>query len=45
MFSSYRNQSVDLFYKSTDWFLYGGNIGLYKVKNNCYKKYLKFQIF
>ena len=27
MFPSYRNQSVDLFRKSTDWFLYDGNIG------------------
>ena len=26
-FSSYRNQSVDLLWKSTDWFLYDGNIG------------------
>ena len=23
----YRNQSVDLLYKPTDWFLYDGNIG------------------
>ena len=27
MFPSYRNQSVDLLCKSTDWFLYDGNIG------------------
>ena len=27
MFPSYRNQSVDLQSKSTDWFLYDGNIG------------------
>ena len=27
MFSSYRNQAVDLLCKSTDWFLYDGNIG------------------
>ena len=27
MFPSYRNQSVDLRCKSTDWFLYDGNIG------------------
>ena len=27
MFPSYRNQSVDLQCKSTDWFLYDGNIG------------------
>ena len=26
-FPSYRNQSVDLQSKSTDWFLYEGNIG------------------
>ena len=32
MFPSYRNQSVDLLYKSTDWFLYDGNIGRYRVK-------------
>ena len=29
MFPSYRNQSVDS--KSTDWFLYDVNIGLYRV--------------
>ena len=27
MFPSYRNQSVDLLCKSTEWFLYDGNIG------------------
>ena len=27
MLQSYRNQSVDLQSKSTDWFLYNGNIG------------------
>ena len=27
IFSAYRNQSVDLLCKSTDWFLYNGNIG------------------
>ena len=32
MFTSYRNQSVDLQSKSTDWFLYDGNIGRLKVK-------------
>ena len=32
MFPSYRNQSVDLQSKSTDWFLYDGNIGRKKVK-------------
>ena len=31
MFPSYRNQSVDLQSKSTDWFLYDGNIGRYRV--------------
>ena len=31
MFLSYRNQSVDLQSKSTDWFLHDGNIGRYKV--------------
>ena len=33
MFLSYRNQSVDLQSKSTDWFLYYGNIGRKKVKS------------
>ena len=32
MFPSYRNQSVDLQSKSTDWFLYDGNIGRRRVK-------------
>ena len=32
MFPSYRNQSVDLLFKLTDWFLYDGNIGRQKVK-------------
>ena len=32
MFQSYRNQSVDLLCKSTDWFLYDGNIDRQKVK-------------
>ena len=32
MFQSYRNQSVDLQSKSTDLFLYDGNIGRSKVK-------------
>ena len=27
MFPSYRNQSLDLRWKSTDWFLYDGSIG------------------
>ena len=33
MFSSYRNQSVDLQSKSTDWFLYDWNIVREKVKD------------
>ena len=32
MFSSYRNQSVDLLCKSTDWFLHNGNISRWRVK-------------
>ena len=32
MFISYRNQSVDLQSKSSDWFLYDVNIGRYRVK-------------
>ena len=32
MFLSYWNQSVDLHRKSTDWFLYDGNIGRERVK-------------
>ena len=31
MFPSCRNQSIDSQSKSTDWFLYDGNIGRYKV--------------
>ena len=31
MLPSYRNQSVDLLCKSTDWFLHDRNIGHYKV--------------
>ena len=31
MFPSYRNLSVDLQSKSTDWFLYSGNIGHLRV--------------
>ena len=31
MFRSYRNQSVDLLSKSTEWFLYDRNIGRQKV--------------
>ena len=26
--ASYRNQSIDLLYKSVDWFLYEGNNGI-----------------
>ena len=26
--SSYRNQLIDLLYKSIDWFLYKGNTGI-----------------
>ena len=39
MFPSYRNQSVDLQTKSTDWFLHDRNIGCYKVKegNVCWQ--------
>ena len=39
MFPSYRNQSVDLRTKSTDWFLHDRNIGRYKVKegNVCWQ--------
>ena len=33
MFPSYRNQSIDLHYKSINWFLYEGNIGMKKVKS------------
>ena len=32
MFPSYRNQSVDLHCKSTDWFLYDENIDRWRVK-------------
>ena len=44
MFPSYRNQSVDLLCKSTDWFLYNGNIGrkglrqlVKRVLRQCYE--------
>ena len=33
MFPSYRNQSVDLQSKSTDWFLYDGNIGRQRLNS------------
>ena len=29
---SYRNQSIDLLWKSIDWFLYEGNTGIWWVK-------------
>ena len=32
MFPSYRNQSIDLQSKSTNWFLYDGEIGRYRIK-------------
>ena len=32
MFPSYRNQLIDFWRKSMDWFQYGGNIGSYYVK-------------
>ena len=34
MFPSYRNQSFDLLSKSTDWFLYDGNIIRSRVKSS-----------
>ena len=42
MFPSYRNQPVDLESKSTDWFLYDGNIGQEYIfcstpKNGCFR--------
>ena len=42
MFPSYRNQSVDLQSKSTDCFLYAGNIGRQRV-NREKTKYSDFQ--
>ena len=35
MFPLNRNQSVALQAKSSDWFLYDENIGLWKVKQTC----------
>ena len=32
VFPTYRNQSIDLQYKSVDSFLYEGNIGMEKVR-------------
>ena len=46
MFPSYRNQSIDLLCKPTDWFLYEGNTGIQWV-NGCgfgYKADIKQQI-
>ena len=31
-FPSYKNQSIDLLYKSIDWFLYEGNINISWIK-------------
>ena len=39
MFPSYRNQSVDLLWKSIDWFLYDGNIDCERVNN--FKAFVK----
>ena len=39
-----KNQSVDLLYKSTDWFLYDGNIGRFSV--NAYSSWkIFFMVF
>ena len=35
IFVSYRNQSIVLQGKSTDWFLYGGRIGLSTNEHIC----------
>ena len=44
MFPSYRNQSVDLQSKSTEWFLYDENIGHYRVNiNDLVENLLYFQ--
>ena len=37
---SYRNQSIGLLCKSTDWFLYEGNTCIYWVKANPSKSHL-----
>ena len=42
MFPSYRNQSVDLLCKSTDWFLHDGNIGRSRVKQTMSKATIFF---
>ena len=35
---SYRNQSIDLLYKSIDWFLYERDIARQRVKSGGQKK-------
>ena len=40
MFPSYRNQPVDLQSKTTDWFLYYGNIGRQRAIREQYNRYL-----
>ena len=42
MFPLYKNQSVDLQSKSTDWFLYNENFGRERV--NCEQKSLLLNI-
>ena len=44
MFPSYRNQSVEFLCKSTDWFLYDGNIGRKKVKFSQYRSIPKVSL-
>ena len=40
MFPSYRNQLVNFQSKSTDWFLYNGNIGREKVKHKAQQLFI-----
>ena len=40
MFPSYRHQSVDLQSKSTDWFLYDGNVGREKVNTSLFEYFI-----
>ena len=40
VFPSYRNQPVDLQSKTTDWFLYYGNIGRQRAIQEQYNRYL-----
>ena len=40
MFPSYRHQSVDLQSKSTDRFLYDGNVGLEKVNTSLFEYFI-----